>query len=64
MLKRKVTSQKRHQIFDYTEIAERLRTDSFSNLNHPIGVVNRFTDPTFPLPATTVKSKGHAFKNV
>ena len=40
--------------FDYTAVADRLRTVSWSNYCHPTGVVNRFTDPTFPLPATAV----------
>ena len=31
--------------FDYTAIADRLRTVSWSNYSHPTGVVNRFTDP-------------------
>ena len=29
------------------------RTVSLGNYGHPTGVVNRFTGPTFPLPATT-----------
>ena len=29
---------------------------------HSIGAVNRFTDPTFPLPATAVYSTGHILK--
>ena len=29
---------------DYTAIADRLRTVSWSNYSHPTGVVNRFTD--------------------
>ena len=40
--------------FDYTAVADRLRTVSWSNYGHPTGVVNRFTSPTFPLPATAV----------
>ena len=39
---------------DYKAIADRLRTVSWSNYGHPTGVVNRFTGPTFPLPATAV----------
>ena len=31
--------------FDYTAVADRLRTVSRSNHSHPTGVVNRFTDP-------------------
>ena len=40
--------------FDYTAVADRLRTVSWSNYGHPTGVVNRLTGPTFPLPATAV----------
>ena len=29
--------------FDYTAVADRLRTVSWSNYGHPTGVVNRFT---------------------
>ena len=39
---------------DYTAIADRLRTVSWSNYGHPTGVVNQFTSPTFPLSATAV----------
>ena len=31
--------------FDYTAVADRLRTVSRSNYSHPTGVVNRFTGP-------------------
>ena len=37
--------------FDYIAVADRLRTISWSNHCHPICVVNRFTGPTFQLPA-------------
>ena len=40
--------------FDYIAITDRLRTISWRNYSHPAGVVNRFTDPTFPLTATAV----------
>ena len=40
--------------FDYTAIADRLRTVSWSCYSQPTGVVNRFTGSTFPLPATAV----------
>ena len=40
--------------FDYTAIADRLRTVRWSNYSHPTGVVRRFTGPTFLLPATAV----------
>ena len=31
--------------FDYTAVADRLRTVNWSNYSHPTGVVNRFTGP-------------------
>ena len=34
--------------FDYTAVADRIRTVSWSNYGHPTDVVNRFTGPTFP----------------
>ena len=40
--------------FEYTAVADRLRTVSWSIYGHPTGVVNLFTGPTFPLPATAV----------
>ena len=40
--------------YDYTAIADQLRTVSLSNYSHPTGVVNQFTGQTFPLPATAV----------
>ena len=40
--------------FDYTVVADRFRTVSWSNYGHPTGVVNRFTGPTFPLPLLTI----------
>ena len=47
--------------FDYTAVADRLRTVRWSNYGHPTGVVDRFT---FPLPATAVYSNGHTFKTL
>ena len=35
----RLTTQRRHQNSDYTMIADRLRTVSWSNNNHPTGVV-------------------------
>ena len=40
--------------FNYTSIADRLRTVSKSNYSHQTGVVNQFTGSTFPLFATVV----------
>ena len=57
----KVTTQTTPQKFDYTAIADRLRTVSWSNYSHPTGVVNRFKGLTVPIPATAVQSKGHTF---
>ena len=63
MSKEKIDNTKKvTKKFDYTAIADRLRTVSWSNYSHPTGVVNLFTGPTFPLPATAVLSKGHTFK--
>ena len=46
--------------FDYTTIADRLRTVSWSNSSHPTGVVKPvYERSTFPLTATAVQSKGH-----
>ena len=47
-----------------TVVADRLRTASWSKYGQPAGVVNRFTGPTFQLPASVVKSKGNTFKNL
>ena len=47
-----------------SSITQRLRTVSWSNYSHTTGVVNQFTSPTFPLPATAVFSKGHTFKKL
>ena len=46
--------KQRHKTFDWTAVADRLRTVSWSNYGHPTGVVNRFTGPTFPLPAAAL----------
>ena len=60
MSKGQIENTKRHQKFDYTLIADRLRTDSRT---YPICVLNRFTGLTVPLPATAMQSKGYTFKN-
>ena len=42
-------------MFDYTTIADRLRTVSWSNSSHPTGVVKPvYERSTFPLTATAV----------
>ena len=50
--------------FDYTAVADQLRTVSWSNYSHPTGVVNLVYGQTFPLPAEAVLSKGHTFKKL
>ena len=51
--------------FDYTTIADRLGTVSWSNSSYPTGVVKPvYERSTFPLTATVVLSKGHTFKNL
>ena len=52
------TLQKRHQNFDYTTIADRQRTVSWSNNIHPTGVVKPVYERwTYPLTATAVSAK-------
>ena len=51
------TRQHKHATknFDYTTIADRLRTVSWSNDSHPTGVVKPvYGIPTFPLTAKAV----------
>ena len=48
--------------FDYTAVADRFRTVSWSNYCHQIGVVNRFTGPTFPLPQQPCNQKDTRLK--
>ena len=57
--KSNVTTQKtQKKIFDYTTIADRLRTVSWSNDSHPTGVVKSvYGIPTFPLTTKAVQSK-------
>ena len=51
--------------FDYTTIADRLKTVSWVNDSHLTDAVKPvYGIPTFPLTATTVKSKGCTFKNL
>ena len=53
-----MTTQKRHQNFDYTTIADRLSTVSWSNNSHPAVVVKPvYGIPTFPLTATRTRDK-------
>ena len=49
-----VTTQKRHQNFDYTTIADRLRTVSWDNDSHPTGVVK----PVYGIPTSPLTAKG------
>ena len=47
--------KKRHQNFDYTTIADRLRTVSWSNSSHPTGVVKPvYERSTFQITAKVV----------
>ena len=56
-----VTTQKRHQNFDDTTIADRLRTVGWSNDSYPTGVVKPvYGIPTFPLYIF----RGRAFKHM
>ena len=53
--KQRDNNKKCHQNFDYTMIADRLRTVSWGNDSHPIGVVKLvYGIPTFPLAAEAV----------
>ena len=52
--KAKWQHKQRHTNFDYTAVADRLRTVSWNSYGFPTGVFNRFTGPTFPLPPTAV----------
>ena len=50
--KSNVTTQKLHQNFDYTTIADRLRTVNWHNDSYPTGVVKQvYGISTFPLIA-------------
>ena len=58
--KRNVSTQKSTKNFDYTTIADRLRTVNWSNKNHPTGVVKQGLKGTnLPLAATAVKLNEH-----
>ena len=49
--------------FDYTAVADRLRTVSWSNSSHPTGVVKPIYErSTFSLTTTALLSKGHTLK--
>ena len=53
--KSNVKTQQRHQNFNYTTIADRLMTVSWSNNSHPTGVVKSvYERSTYPLIATAV----------
>ena len=61
----KATTQKRHQKFDNTTIANEFRMVNWSDDSHPTGVVTPVNGvPTFPLTTNAVLSKGHAFKDL
>ena len=46
----KCQHKQRHKKFDYTAVADRLRTVSWSNYGHPTGVVNLVYGPNLPTP--------------
>ena len=51
--------------FDYTTIADRLRTVSWDNSSHPSGVVKPvYGRSTFQLTATAVFSEGHTLNKI
>ena len=53
------------QYFDYTMIADRLRTVSRSNNGHATGVFKPvYGYPPFPLTTKAVQSKEHIFENL
>ena len=57
--------QKATENFDYTAIADRLMTVSWSNNSHTNGVVKPvYGYPTFPLTAKAILSKVHTYKKV
>ena len=49
--------------FDYTAVADRLSTVSWSNYGHPTGVVNRFTGPPSQAPQQPCNQKDTHLKN-
>ena len=60
--KKQRDNTKRHQICDFTTIADRLRTVSLSSDRHPTGVVNRFTgsQPSKLTPQSSNRGYKHA----
>ena len=42
--------KQRHKKFDYRDVADRLRTVSWSNYGNPTGVVNLVYGPNLPTP--------------
>ena len=56
--KKHMTTQKATKNFDYTMIADRLRTVSWGNDSHPAVVVKPVNGiPTLPLTTTVLKSR-------
>ena len=45
--------------FDYTAVADRLKTVSWSNYGHPTGVVNLIYGPNVPTPRSRVIKRTH-----
>ena len=54
MIKGQNENTKNATKIDYTAVADRLRTVSWSNYGHLTGMAYRFTGPTVPFPATAV----------
>ena len=51
------------KMYDYTTIADRLRTVSWSNVGHPTGVVNRCTGQPSHSPQQPCNQKDTHLKN-
>ena len=49
--------KQRHKKFDYTAIADLLRTVSWSYVSHPTAMVNRFTGPPSHFPQQPCNQK-------
>ena len=63
LIKRNFISRKEQQKQCHQSVwVHNVRTVSWSNYSNPTGVVNRFTDPAFPVHATIVQSKWHRLK--
>ena len=60
MSKEKINNTKNAtRMFDYTALADRLRTVNWSNSSHQTGVVNRFTAQASQFPQSSVIKRTH-----